>query len=436
MDWGELVESLRPHGVERRPGEEENSDVVLAWAGSIECFEVACRFRSRIVGAAAAFRDEPRTSELGSLEGMEVVVVPRAAFLEACEADPALHAAAMREAVDEAMARGHAFHGFAHTLTKEHFPGTRAVVAPGPYVADEVEVWAIPVAIDAAEIRLRLPPRVGLIPLIEHGWLMFTRWTGFRPQIQQDGPRFDYTEVGLLLPALVGPSLAPRAYVSWLFPNSLMALYGGRELYGLPKMFGNVRVDDDRLLLLTRDSVPDGSDPTRPTLDVSIEALGRDRRARTRWRRLTPKLRMTHLWKRMGSDALAGQTTDAKRMPALHIAGWKRNFSTRARMTAPTERWRPRDFHVDGIASCAMRLNGFDPDSIEPFMVTRFDIRSPLSQALEPLNGLGVRYRCKMTLESGEPLLVDYLAPDVWLTHKERERLAWGPDVWERESLL
>ena len=308
--------------------------------------------------------------------------------------------------------------GELEAATFQVFPGARAVVLPGPYAANSVTQYSVPVLRNAWMESL-LPPRLRWHPLIPNALLVMARFEVFGPAQRMLLPDLEqgaaYNEAGLMIPVQLegSRSIHPRLYIPWIFPTSLMAMFAGREIYGYPKSWATVRVDEDRSRILVRRN------------GVTILNL--------RHKPIPLVSRLSSLWSSVLEPVTFLVPPDLR---SVGVDGWKRNFSPNARVLDPDDlkTWKPSLFDVDQQAGSGFqvdRLRRAEPIRLlEPTIqlkVPHLNGREPDVIELETLLGFGLRIRYGLTMTTGEVLL-NYLGATTDLSAEEREALALGRD--------
>ncbi len=299
--------------------------------------------------------------------------------------------------------------------TFQVFPGARAVVLPGPYAADSVIQYSIPVLRNRWMEEL-LPPRLKWHPLVPNALLVMARFEGFGPAQKmllpnlQDGAA--YSEAGLMLPVRVPGEREPRLYIPWIFPTSLMAMFAGREIYGYPKSWATVRVDEDHSRILVRRN------------GVSILNL--------RHKRIPLLSRLSRLWSTLLGPLTFLVPPDLR---SVGVDGWKRNFAPNARVPDPDQlkTWTPSIFDVDQQAGSGFRVDRLRKTEpirlLEPTIrlkIPRLDGKPPEVVELKTFLGFALRIEYGLTMMTGK-VLVNYLGATTGLSPSERDQLALEP---------
>lgn len=186
---------------------------------------------------------------------------PRTASLRAHGPARVAHLAA--PAFQALLARSHAFaQNVAHALAVElrgqlkrqrhatevlddFFEQPNARLVPGPYGAEPFTMllWVLRDRPD--RVRALLPPGVRLVPGLGGHWLLTVNL--FEALVSRHergaGRRFSYRETCPFLPCLAG--LTPGLFVPELYPDNVLAILLGREIYGFPKRYGTVAARPD-----------------------------------------------------------------------------------------------------------------------------------------------------------------------------------------------
>jgi CRP-like cAMP-binding protein len=143
----------------------------------------------------------------------------------------------------------------------DYFHSPNARIVPGPYVAAPYDMILLVMQGRPDALRALMPPGVsparGLEGLFILSFNFFESLSTPHPQGERRS--FSYSEAATFVPC-VGPDGEPGVFSPEIYPDNLLAITIGRELYGLPKRFGvTVRRDeqvdlllDDRLLVRAR----------------------------------------------------------------------------------------------------------------------------------------------------------------------------------------
>ncbi|MCP4807415.1 MAG: acetoacetate decarboxylase family protein [Proteobacteria bacterium] len=297
--------------------------------------------------------------------------------------------------------------------TYQAFPGARAVVLPGPYKADSVTQFNMPV-LRSTDLEALLPPRVTWYPGMPFALFFVARFEGFGPaqkelaQYVKGGAA--YHECGLMIPTRLGDSWDMRLFVPWIFPTSLMAMFAGREIYGYPKTWATIEVDETSLgsgrLLVRRNGM---------TL------------ADVKYGKVPAVTTASNLASRLFAPAMTKLMPQA--LKRVKVACHKRLWNGIARDKAP-DRWNPTYFSVDQIAE-----SGFDVGAVKrvaPIQledhtihleVAQTDGTNPTCFDLQTFGGMATRVEYGIVMTTGGAP-VDYIGPRTNLTEEERTRLA------------
>lgn len=406
---GAGVRTLRP-GETLDPGRHGEAYLWLvdglidAWEGPMHIGRLDC-------GQTVAWYDN--RAELRSWGASRVVSLPRKAMETWVQAQTGFSGALARFLwlavyvdVEGALNGVHAL----EEATYQVFPGARAVVLPGPYRAGRCVQYTIPI-LRSKWLESLLPPRVSWAPGSPIALITFTRFEQFGPAQQALLPEqsgVGYSECGVMIPSRVHGSSDTQLFVPFIFPTSLMAMLAGREIYGYPKSWATVVLDEEAGRLLVRRAGVQ-------VLEVGHEPL-RGRRA-LRW-----------ISKQVGR--LLPSTPRAAR--TLHILGHKRAYAPGARVESPEEAatWDPDRWDVDQLASSGIVVTGLKASSMVSLTERKLTLHVPNGEAggvrsSHTLQTFGVALRAEYAMELVQGSVpVDYLEIADELTAEERSVLA------------
>lgn len=361
-------------------------------------------------------------------------------------------------------------------LTHQPFRGGHQL-APPPYSTGHAKVRII--AVEWPErLRNELPPRME--PIREPALLVIARLQHLRPWQADplDGPEF--TEAGLLLPVDIhngDEAPVPGLYAPWAWPNNLMSLFMGREMFGLAKTYGNVyessgdhpravlRMDgrpglDLRFTHLEPEDILSRTDEALalveaisgrhlcevkawplPSLQSRLDRPGH-RVARARFEQSTSaREREQFVWPdeadcdddalRMLKAATRAVDPLSRMVTALpeHLRSrtlyaWQRQFETRVEGHTGRWDWDPSQFVKDGITTSRLELRTLE--TVEWFELTEghdiVPLFGPTPLLLRPVSRLGIRLRGVFAHHAGDTLL-SYLDIQDDLGPEERDAL-------------
>ena len=296
--------------------------------------------------------------------------------------------------------------------TYQFFPGARGVVMPGPYKADKVLQYNMPIRPNAW-LKSLLPPGVEWHPDLPFALLVACHFQGFGPA-QKDlaegsSGGAGYHESGVMIPVRVKGSRDLRLFIPYIFPTSYMAMLAGREIYGYPKSWATVLVDEECGRILVRRN------------GVTMVALKHHPLPGSGFTNGFAK-RFGWLFLKMIPD----------RILTVKVAAWKRDWCSEANVLTGEElaRWNPNLVSIDQIAS-----SGFVVDSSTAYAWHRLsdstiEVRIPSGNdsgfdtvKFETFFGFILRVEYGVTMTTGD-VLIDYLGVPTDLDQQQRGYLA------------
>lgn len=363
----------------------------------------------------------------------------------------------------------------------QYFPGARAVVLPGPYLANDIEMYYLIVQRPTdGWVERNLPPGVEWHPKLPFAMLLIARFANFGPaKIELDtGGGAEYTETGMMIPALVDGKL--KIFVPWIFPSNIQAMFAGRELYGYPKTYANTVFDErhKRLLLRRRGETAmsiryaerewsevrvsevayllkcfgeimamdwEGIATAHHTEEIDAEALAeRDRTPPPPPASQPPKIPIFGFvapYMEIAARLLPKLPTLLRTLP---VACWKRNFASTIQFPSESADsliipWKQGDFDVDEVASSGFIVTGLgkvkpfrilEPDGIKLSLGGEVDLApgdEPYESTFYPLGTLGLHLYYDMEMTVGDTL-IDYVIQGI----KGEPRLEYGPRARRR----
>jgi hypothetical protein len=357
-------------------------------------------------------------------------------------------------------------------LTRQSFPGGRAVYEPVPYTAPKVRAWAflvrpsaLPRVGSGRDGVACMPP--GVDTTLDLPWvLLATQYEGFSSASGMGGIR--YGELSLMAPARVG--LSPVMAQAWLFPDNLMALFAGREIYGLPKMYGHTVLDRHsgssprgRVALRTQwgtavdlpytaHSMPRLDEgPLAAAWQQLHEAVPALVRAREDVNALIPGAELPddlkdprRAWPMLFQSVARGEGARRELVDSLlhwlyvDLVGWKRLYSTQT-TAASGPGWKGSQFLTDRVVGSRIRPLSIDVGSIALLQVddtVHFPPEGPHQRPLlrilpELMAGrLGLYYELSAKMEQGPGALVDFQSLYGGGGSTYPPILDWGPAIW------
>ncbi len=297
--------------------------------------------------------------------------------------------------------------------TYQAFPGARAVVLPGPYRANRVTQFNMPVR-RCAELEALLPPRVDWHPMMPFALFFIASFEGFGPaqpdlaKVIDGGAR--YCECGMMIPTRIRGGKGMRLFVPWIFPTSLMAMFAGREIYGYPKTWSTIEMQEDTLargrLMVRRGGVT--------LADVSyspIKALST----------------ASNLATSLAAPTLTSLLPEF--VKSIKVLCHKRLWNGVARSGKLSE-WNPTYFQVDQLAESGFEVGKvrrfapirLDQDNIQ-LQIARGRDAAPGTFELKTFGRLASRVEYSMLMTTGGSP-VNYLFPTTKLDDEERRWLA------------
>ena len=370
---------------------------------------------------------------------------------------------------------------------KTEFPGQRGMLLPGPYEGKNCLLHIFLADYpggDNSIFQKTMPPDMRPHPGYNFFLLVHSKLEDFHHKVAQTHS-YPYDELGIMVPVEVEGRL--RFFIPYLFPDNLMAIFGGREVYGLQKMHmpsytdwylkrllsydkGRFVVDvsyetqalQDADLVELRDLIRDlfnlremgGSMDRRdledehaytmhlgallagildnPLTSVAARFLNvfddGERARQAKGKALAMLLEELNSWL---SHNLEGDRT------CLPSVGWKRIYHHAAQMTDPQKMaWRPEHFQVDELISYPFAIQRVRRlELLRPRRVSVDD--SLIGRPFPRVRPLGLRVVVDMDMGRGETL-IDYREryghrPPP-LGSPEGEALAWGPAAWDHKG--
>ena len=308
--------------------------------------------------------------------------------------------------------------------TYQAFPGARAVVLPGPYKADEVVQFNMPVRRCAA-LEALLPPRVDWHPMMPFALFFVARFAGFGPaqpklaKVIQGGAA--YCECGMMIPTRVRGRKDMRLFVPWIFPTSLMAMFAGREIYGYPKTWSTIEIQEDTLssgrLMVRRGGVT--------MADLSYD-------------RIRGLSTASNVLSSLSAPLATALTPEF--LKTVQVLCHKRLWNGIARRQK-LDQWNATYFSVDRLADSGFQVG--QVKRLAPIRLREKTIRlnvprgldnAPAEIELQTFDGLGSRVEYQMVMTTGGSP-VNYLGPTTNLDQEERRRLAPEPKHVKPERL-
>lgn len=123
---------------------------------------------------------------------------------------------------------------------EDYFEPTTAEVIEAPYIARNAKVLTV-VCRDPGFIQL--PPGLPGLPLSDGRFVLtFCAFPGFGPE---GGPGASYEECLVLIPCWDLGGGGPGFYCPEVWPESMMAVIVGSEIFGFPKRYGRVTLAED-----------------------------------------------------------------------------------------------------------------------------------------------------------------------------------------------
>jgi CRP-like cAMP-binding protein len=170
-----------------------------------------------------------------------------------------------------------------HQNLEDFFLSPNARIVPGPYRAEPFEMLIFLMRWEPGRLKALLPPGLSPIPGLSDLYLLtfsfFPALTTVNPVGQ--GKKFRYNETVPFIPAL-GPGLRPGAFCPELYPDNVLAILLGRELYGFPKRYGTTRRSGNRVDFTVSDRMAARASfaerrmasPAEFAADFTAEAMG------------------------------------------------------------------------------------------------------------------------------------------------------------------
>ncbi len=201
----------------------------------------------RTIGLVALLDDEGRTATLEAFGRCELFSMDEPAFEHLFRHSARFARNVARYLVKE-LREGYEREKLFHDHLEDFFLSPNARIVPGPYRADPFEMLIFLMKWDSARLRALLPPGLSPIPGLSDMYLLtfsfFPSLTTTNPAGQNKS--FRYNETVPFIPVL-GPCLSPGAYCAELYPDNVLAILLGRELYGFPKRHGVTQRSGNRV---------------------------------------------------------------------------------------------------------------------------------------------------------------------------------------------
>jgi CRP-like cAMP-binding protein len=367
---------------------------------------------------------------------------------------------------------------------KTEFPGQRGMLLPGPYQGNNCLLHIFLVDYPSPErelFRRTMPPGMKPHPGYNFFLLVHSQLEDFHHKVAHTHS-YPYDELGIMVPVEVEGRL--RFYIPYLFPDNLMAIFGGREVYGLQKMHMPSYTDWYLKRLLSYDKgefVVDVGYEVEKLQDADLGELRELIRDLFNLGELGGSLGRED-WEDSGSHAMHlgalmaglldnpltsvatsllnrfddGETARRAKGALLHelleqtnswlashheadltclpSVGWKRIYNHSAQMDRPDKMaWRPEHFQVDELISYPFAIQKVH--RVELLRPQHFEVADSLiGRPFPKPRPLGLRIVVDMDMGRGETL-VDYRErygeePPA-LGTPVGEALAWGPAAWE-----
>ena len=127
----------------------------------------------------------------------------------------------------------------------DHFESPNARLMQGPYSFMGSVMYALVMQADPEQLNKLFPPGLGPIPGTGGRYLLtFNRFTSVKTlHPSGEGKFFSYSECTPFLPCL-GPGGRPAVFSPELYLDSYMGIALGREMYGFPKRYGRIAIND------------------------------------------------------------------------------------------------------------------------------------------------------------------------------------------------
>jgi len=438
------------------------------WGGGLR---VAVRRPGELAGEIAALTPRrANTTTCVARERTEVAVLKASALQRLINRHGPLTDELLRGVAEHAERWSLAYSQQFEDISKEYFPGKRAMLVPAPYSAVKAELLIFAAKKPADGLSETMPPGVTWHPDVPFFYVTVNHFPDFHDKNAAQSVKMTYSEIATMVPVQVEGHPGIHLFYPYLFADNMMALFSGREVYGLPKMGAVTYLDND----LGRAMMRAGDDLA---FSVRYRDLGLGEDARHGRRRALEALLhptaaaanaaenhedsgpiktfvkgIAHHLEHLAGDALfgalqvaidAGDAVGAAELfsalpPALRTVSavaWKRNFSPCAALPNPGPvPWQPTDFDADGAAQCL-----FEVTKIHDFQFIEVPTDGLVAHPNFILHDIelwmpwGARMVIDMDMLPGAGFLIDFLHPPA--TDPEiTARLAWGPAVWNQRG--
>lgn len=132
-----------------------------------------------------------------------------------------------------------------HESLMDYFQSPGATLVPGPYVADPFEMYMFVMEGDPARLASLMPSGHRLIPGLGGRYLLcLNLFESLRSEAPNAPDKaFRYREVTPFIPCL-NPIARPYVFCPELYPDNYLAIAIGREMYGFPKRYGRIELEE------------------------------------------------------------------------------------------------------------------------------------------------------------------------------------------------
>ncbi|GEM_PF-2052463 len=386
-------------------------------------------------------------AEVRTRETVEAIPITRKALNAAVDAEPGL-CRAMLEYVADHGAEYLNDHGQFDEAFDQYFPSNSGWLLPAPYsIANaRMRIFFCKLPDETTE-TLHIPPGAQLYPGMPFYMLVLIDMEQIRSVYPDNARAFDYHEVSIFVPVKIPRLTLPRFHVPFMYPDNIMAIYLGREIFGLPKLrssnFSDQLDDGSKRFLMRRGSVnvleahyyelPEKdswrvltTDPPEDFRDVLVQlsgALGNPFRGFG--------AQIATAASRASEPVVDVANAILKRLPpsvrSIRTTSWKRIFdpTTTLRGEIP---WNPNQFEVDGLVETPFVIS--EISELKVLELVDGHIHSPKglfpTAPIETIVPWGIEMGVKMTLEGGK-VVVDYIGRERQIAEANIDRMSWVP---------
>lgn len=232
-----------------------------------------------LIGLLSLIDEAPRTASATAFSDIVLAVLPRKEFQDLMALSPRF-----ARNVIEHLARDvrnlHRADERVRLNFDDHFDSPNARLVPGPYAMEDVDLRLFLMHGSPSSLVRWMPPGVKPLPGLEDRWFLIS---GYYPRFFSLHPNrhakpVAYSETAPYVPCLL-PDGSPALFCLEAYPDNYMAIFLGRELYGIPRRFGRTSYGDSHIDLNVDNRLIlragwRGSTPCETPEVALVEALG------------------------------------------------------------------------------------------------------------------------------------------------------------------